>query len=643
MEVDRVDSTKLLLVTANVGSIFEDPEHMLKIWLKEFLASVRDLEPGMLAIHCQEVGGKNYEASMQHVNQFVKAMLGSDELQKYDRARIFLDEDYTAADKFTALGNLYFIHECVEEVSIYDFIECKFLPVEGREVLSGNIENIQIKEKSKYPQNFFPDFKWSRKGFLRTRWNINNSLFDLINIHLFHDASNIVALQKSPSVYCDNRYRALAHTLQRFETDQFEKVPYFIFGDFNFRLDIQSVLKDLTEKTEVNEIRGKKNQISKLTYTDANSKVVLTVESKYFDHHEKHNEVFRNKDRMLNKYDKELEMYKDRVFEFDFTFPPSYPFSEDVSDGLSYMKTRCPSWCDRILLSHTTAPILVNNEKHRPKYDIIGSDVCMGDHKPVYLLLWLRKGKGNQQAPFDTQTSFERRKKLSKKISINGETIDFQKGKINIHDYANFEKSEELIPEFRLSIKTKQGSSLKRQHNISGDSAENSRDAQGVTKKPSFHEIAQRVLLMESALMKWPNRPRTRHHSSSSEDLMDSDEETNQADREPDQDSVHTDVSDLPADTEDLKFELSHSSPSSECGDVKRNAVSKKAIKNENNSKLHLRKTVSNTEQALFEKNQSDLHEKCSVEHEHEIKKMSSGKQESVSRLKSRCPHCVVL
>jgi len=30
------------------------------------------MEPGMVAIHCQEVGGKNYEASMQHVNQFVK-------------------------------------------------------------------------------------------------------------------------------------------------------------------------------------------------------------------------------------------------------------------------------------------------------------------------------------------------------------------------------------------------------------------------------------------------------------------------------------------------------------------------------------------------------------------------------------------
>ena len=29
----------------------------------------------------------------------------------------------------------------------------------------------------------------------------------------------------------------------RFETDQFEKFPYFLFGDFNFRLDLHSLLK----------------------------------------------------------------------------------------------------------------------------------------------------------------------------------------------------------------------------------------------------------------------------------------------------------------------------------------------------------------------------------------------------------------
>ena len=29
-------------------------------------------QPEFLAIHCQEVGGKNYEETMQHVNKFIK-------------------------------------------------------------------------------------------------------------------------------------------------------------------------------------------------------------------------------------------------------------------------------------------------------------------------------------------------------------------------------------------------------------------------------------------------------------------------------------------------------------------------------------------------------------------------------------------
>jgi len=31
-----------------------------------------------------------------------------------------------------------------------------------------------------------------------------------------------------------------------------------------------------------------------------------------------------------------------------------YPFSENTSDSKRYMDTRCPSWCDRILLTEET-------------------------------------------------------------------------------------------------------------------------------------------------------------------------------------------------------------------------------------------------------------------------------------------------
>jgi len=57
--------------------------------------------------------------------------------------------------------------------------------------------------------------KWSRKGFMRTRWEINGTVIDLVNIHLFHDASNLAACENFPSVYCKTRRRALVHTIER--------------------------------------------------------------------------------------------------------------------------------------------------------------------------------------------------------------------------------------------------------------------------------------------------------------------------------------------------------------------------------------------------------------------------------------------
>lgn len=42
-----------------------------------------------------------------------------------------------------------------------------------------------------------------------------HSAFDLVNIHLFHDASNLVAWENSPSVYSDTRQKALGYVLDR--------------------------------------------------------------------------------------------------------------------------------------------------------------------------------------------------------------------------------------------------------------------------------------------------------------------------------------------------------------------------------------------------------------------------------------------
>ncbi|CAL1525928.1 unnamed protein product, partial [Lymnaea stagnalis] len=524
------DCTKVMLVTANVGSIFEEPETMFPSWLKAFFQSLQSHKPGLVAIHCQEVGGKNYEASMQHVNHFIKTLLACEELHKYDRARIFLDEDYTASDKFTALGNLYFIHEEVQDVLIWDFVDCKFIEVEGREVLSGNIENVPIKEKAKFPQYFFPEFKWSRKGFLRTRWSINNCIFDLVNIHLFHDASNILAMESSPSVYAGNRQRALLHTLQRFENDKYSKVPLFIYGDFNFRLDSNILIRELTGKLVARQSRGKKDQINKIEYTEeGNGKVVLTVGSKSFDYYDKHSDLFTNMNKWLHQYDTEFSAFRDRLMEFEITFPPSYPFCEDVADGISYMKTRVPSWCDRVLLTHTTKDILIQDPSHPVIYDLIGKDTCMGDHKPVYLFVHMKPGKGNHEQQdkifSDIPKTVPRSglpRQRSQTLSINGETvIGVELNSLNIHDFAVFEKEHKLIPEFRESIKNKR--SPDRDGDAGGDSF---LSVGNITRKRSFQDIARQVRTIEKVLLQWPGRPRSRHHSSSSEDYPSDDSES---------------------------------------------------------------------------------------------------------------------
>jgi len=99
-------STRVLLVTANIGSIFENPSVMLKIWTEEFLNTVSRLDPYFIALHCQEVGGKNYEESMKHVNFFVSLLMTSKELRIFNRAQVFLDEEFTSAENFTVTSQI---------------------------------------------------------------------------------------------------------------------------------------------------------------------------------------------------------------------------------------------------------------------------------------------------------------------------------------------------------------------------------------------------------------------------------------------------------------------------------------------------------------------------------------------------------
>lgn len=90
----RIENTNILYIAFQ-------PSRLLKTWINEFLIKVIHYKPQFIGLHLQEVGGKTYEKSMEYVQEFIKILCESTELQSYDRIRVYLDEDYTSAENFT--------------------------------------------------------------------------------------------------------------------------------------------------------------------------------------------------------------------------------------------------------------------------------------------------------------------------------------------------------------------------------------------------------------------------------------------------------------------------------------------------------------------------------------------------------------
>ncbi|XP_014853839.1 PREDICTED: type I inositol 1,4,5-trisphosphate 5-phosphatase-like [Poecilia mexicana] len=169
--------------------------------------------------------------------------MAAQELKDYSRARVYIDESYESPERFTALGCFYFIHDSLKNVLEYNFEDARFHKVTGKEIRSIKQCKSPMAQKEKFPANFFEQCQWSRKGFIRTRWSLSSCNFDLVNVHLFHDAHNVVAWKESPSYYAGIRRKAMDFVLHRISDEQHEKLPFFLFGDFNFRLDTRELFE----------------------------------------------------------------------------------------------------------------------------------------------------------------------------------------------------------------------------------------------------------------------------------------------------------------------------------------------------------------------------------------------------------------
>uniref|UniRef100_A0A3Q2CMC2 inositol-polyphosphate 5-phosphatase n=1 Tax=Cyprinodon variegatus TaxID=28743 RepID=A0A3Q2CMC2_CYPVA len=342
-----------------------------------------------IAIHCQELGGKSADTSASDVNSFVNELFYSDPMKEFTRARVYLDQNYSSPELYTALGSMYFIHDSLKNIRQFDFEAKQFRKLTGREICAEKLHSSPMVEREKFPKDYYPGSKFSRKGFIRTRWSLADCAFDLVNIHLFHDANNVVAWEESPSSYSGMRQKALRFVLDRITDQRYDKLPYFLFGDFNFRLDSRTLFDTLCSAATMQAVKDPNtNEVDRLIFRESgNDQKVSCL-------------LFTDYNSPLLEFDKELSVFKDRLHELEISFPPSYPYSEDRHHGKQYMNTRCPAWCDRILMSPSAKDLVVKpeNEEKSILYDNIGPNVCMGDHKPVFLSFRLpsRAGKPNE-------------------------------------------------------------------------------------------------------------------------------------------------------------------------------------------------------------------------------------------------------
>ncbi|KAM7416162.1 hypothetical protein PAMA_018296 [Pampus argenteus] len=286
--------TDVLLVTANVGSLFDNVDEIQSEWLQELYKTVHTYKPRFIALHFQEVGGKDYMVNMGHAEKFFWSIESSEEMKDFDRVCIYVDNQFQTEDSFTALGSIYFIHKTLKNIYQYDFNVKDFKAVSGKNKYVGSLNGVTTVEKEKFPKNFWPDFKWSRKGFMRTRWIIHNQGVDLVNVHLFHDASNLIACNASPSIYSANRKNALRYVINRISDRSYTPLPFFLFGDFNFRLDTLSLVQHLSTSADVQTVKkDSNNEVEKIICEekDNDHQVLLQIEEKIFAY--LHQAVFR--------------------------------------------------------------------------------------------------------------------------------------------------------------------------------------------------------------------------------------------------------------------------------------------------------------------------------------------------------------
>lgn len=382
------DNIKVLVITANVGSLFEEYGAILREnWMLEFHKLVQTHQPTFIGLHLQEVGGKTLVVNTEQVVTFFKELYNAEKFEEYISVHSFIDEEYTQ-EKYTALGSSYFIHKSLHDhIEMWNFDDQSFKIVPKGRILHSVSDASCYMKKLKFPLSCYSKklIRWPRKGFTWTRWRINNRVLDMLNVHLTHDACNLKAALKSPTKFAKHRRRSLQYLIDRL--NEAPSDHQILYGDFNVRPDTKGLIDHLMGDIASHHLtKDSDGHPQLLVYKAVNgsTKDLLKIGGRLFEMSSY--EAFDHVSDLL-QFDKELEwVYEDLFSEMPVSFQPTYPHKENPDDnGVSFSNVRCPSWCDRVIVDKK-----LFQEAAQPDegsiYGSYGKNVHIGDHKPVFMV-----------------------------------------------------------------------------------------------------------------------------------------------------------------------------------------------------------------------------------------------------------------
>eukprot|EP00759_Apiculatamorpha_spiralis_P050418 PhF_6_TR4721/c0_g1_i1/m.6538/K01106/E3.1.3.56; inositol-1,4,5-trisphosphate 5-phosphatase len=323
----------------------------LTIWLEKS-------RPDVFVLHLQEIGGKRHHGLFQEL--LASSIRGAIPASEYWCSGLLMSLEANA--DFTAIGSVIWVRStCVSRTKIREFSSGQYVPLPAV---------IEPNPSTKYHYGWkLSEAEKSRKGLVITSLEYDSRKFFFVNVHLYHDQDNVVAMSKSPSEYAEKRTRGMVETMEKLMANGATTTDsIFIFGDLNTRLD------------------G-----CKFIQHHNTSAPRVTVRPKCVDMPEELWELFSSSSGWphLKQFDEEGQRMMDTVAskcnihlcELPRNFGPTYSLcnEEGTTECGTYKEERLPAWCDRVFANASALTSVAEFQ-----YWVCPLHVL--DHRGVYLM-----------------------------------------------------------------------------------------------------------------------------------------------------------------------------------------------------------------------------------------------------------------